>query len=165
MNMPEGYATRLSRTLTMSPDPVVYTSDATWQAERRAVFAATWQYVGDARKLTRTGDHLAASFAGYRVIVVRQADGSLKGFYNICRHRAAPVIETDGYGRSAVLTCPYHRWAYGLDGGLLCFLNLSSIHRTGFVEHQCDVHGDAFGRHRHSESFEPYFKEGGLLLV
>ena len=136
MNMPEGYGTRLSRTLTMSPDPVVYASDATWQAERRTVFAATWQYVGDARKLTLTGDHLAASFAGYRVIGVRQADGSLEGFHNICRHRAAPVIETDGYGRSAVLTCPYHRWAYGLDGGLRTTPEFGEV--AGF---RCEDHG------------------------
>ena len=118
MNMPEGYGTRLARTLTLSPDPAVYTSAETWKEERRSVFAATWQYIGDARSLARMGDHLAASFAGYRVLVVRQADGSLKGFHNVCRHRAAPVVENDGFGRSAVLTCPYHRWAYGLDGGL-----------------------------------------------
>lgn len=118
MNMPEGYATRLARKLTLSPDPKVYVDPAVYEAERRAIFARTWQYVGDARSLSRSGDHVAASFAGYRVVVVRQADGALKAFHNMCRHRAAAVVHEDGYGRSAVLTCPYHRWAYGLDGSL-----------------------------------------------
>jgi choline monooxygenase len=136
MNMPEGYGTRLARTLTMSPDPAIYTSQETWQAERAQVFAASWQYVGDARSLARTGDHLASSFAGYRVLVVRQSDGGLKAFHNICRHRAAPVVETDGYARSAVLTCPYHRWAYGLDGGLRTTPEFGDV--AGF---RCEDHG------------------------
>ena len=118
MNMPEGYAAKLARKPVMSPDPKVYVSAETYEAERRNVFARTWQYVGDARSLGKTGDRVAATFAGFRVVVVRQSDGSLKGFHNMCRHRAAAVVHEDGYGRSAVLTCPYHRWAYGLDGAL-----------------------------------------------
>ena len=136
MNMPEVYATKLARTLTISPDPAIYTSAETWRAERTAVFASTWQYIGDARSLTRTGDHLAAGFAGYRVLVVRQADGDLRGFHNVCRHRAAPIVENDGYGRSAVLTCPYHRWAYGLDGGLRTTPEFGEV--AGF---RCEDHG------------------------
>jgi len=136
VNMPEGYDVRLANTLTLSPDPAVYVRPETYAAERTAIFASTWQYVGDARSLTRTGDHLAASFAGYRVLVVRQSDGSLKGFHNMCRHRAAPIVETDGYGRSAVLTCPYHRWAYGLDGGLRTTPEFGEV--QGF---RCEDHG------------------------
>jgi len=112
------YAGKLSETLTLSPHPSVYVSAETYERERREVFARTWQYVGDARSLQRTGDHVAATFAGYRVVVVRQSDGRLKGFHNMCRHRAAAVVPEDGYGRAGVLTCPYHRWAYGLDGSL-----------------------------------------------
>ena len=64
MNMPEGYATKLARKPVMSPDPKVYVSAETYEAERRNVFARTWQYVGDARSLGKAGDRVAATFAG-----------------------------------------------------------------------------------------------------
>ena len=51
MNMPEGYAAKLARKPQMSPDPKVYVSAETYEAERRGIFAATWQYVSDARSL------------------------------------------------------------------------------------------------------------------
>jgi len=58
------------------------------------------------------------SVAGYPLIVVRGEDGVLRGFHNVCRHRAGPLAD-DGEGKCAgALVCRYHGWKYALDGRL-----------------------------------------------
>ena len=64
------------------------------------------------------GSTPTADLGGVPVAVVRQADGSLRGFVNVCRHRGAPVIAHDGPPRPR-LSCPYHGWVYDLDGALV----------------------------------------------
>src|SRR5947209_6588711 len=50
-------------------------------------------------------------------VVVRDADGSLRGFVNVCRHRGSTlVLEERGCKKS--IQCHYHAWTYGLDGSL-----------------------------------------------
>ena len=55
--------------------------------------------------------------AGEPVVIVRGSDGSLRAFYNVCRHHAAAVV-TQPCGHAEILQCPYHGWKYGLDGSL-----------------------------------------------
>jgi choline monooxygenase len=47
---------------------------------------------------------------------VRDGDGTLRGFANVCRHRAHQVMS--GSGTCTSMQCPYHAWTYGLDGSL-----------------------------------------------
>jgi choline monooxygenase len=56
--------------------------------------------------------------AGLPVLLVRDRDGVLRGFLNVCRHRAAPLCESGDEGGGAALRCPYHAWLYRLDGSL-----------------------------------------------
>ena len=63
------------------------------------------------------GDFVATRLAGEPIVVVRGADGTLRAFYNVCRHHAAAVV-TQPCGQAAILQCPYHGWKYGLDGSL-----------------------------------------------
>ncbi len=67
--------------------------------------------------LTGIGDYIARPVGGVPVIVVRDRDGSLRGFRNACRHRGM-TLTRDGAGCARVFTCGYHGWAYGLDGAL-----------------------------------------------
>ncbi|HVM53434.1 MAG TPA: aromatic ring-hydroxylating dioxygenase subunit alpha, partial [Acidimicrobiales bacterium] len=73
--------------------------------------------------------------AGVPVLVVRQEDGSLKAFLNVCRHRGAKV-ELDDCGRRNGFTCPYHAWSYKVDG---------TLHRVPYVETFGDVGEAASG--------------------
>jgi choline monooxygenase len=66
-----------------------YRDPALFQRERHDIFAREWLLYGRSDQLPKAGDFLAATMIGYPVIVVRQADGSLRGFHNVCRHRAA----------------------------------------------------------------------------
>ena len=94
-----------------------YTDPRFHELDRDAVFAATWQYVADARQLARPGDHIvAADVAEQPIIVVRGADGTLRAFYNVCRHRGGPLAMKDG--NADMLICKYHGWTYRLDGML-----------------------------------------------
>jgi choline monooxygenase len=85
--------------------------------ERRAVFGNTWQMVGRVDQLREPGRFITADVAGEPVVVVRGADGSLRGFFNVCRHHAT-IVATQPEGSCGVLRCPYHGWTYDLDGRL-----------------------------------------------
>ncbi|HKB03465.1 MAG TPA: SRPBCC family protein [Gemmataceae bacterium] len=94
-----------------------YTSSEVAATERVAVFGATWQMVGRAAQVTDPGSYLTADVAGEPVLVVRGDDGVLRAFFNVCRHRAAPLL-TDACGTATKLRCRYHGWTYDLAGKL-----------------------------------------------
>lgn len=85
--------------------------------EREHVFARSWQLVAGVSQLADAGDHVVAEIAETPILVVRGNDGVLRGFVNVCRHRAGPLATCDGRGAKA-LRCRYHGWTYGLDGAL-----------------------------------------------
>jgi choline monooxygenase len=94
-----------------------YRDESSDQLDRRAVFARSWQLMGPASRLGALGDHVVGEIAGVPVIVVCGEDGRLRGFHNVCRHRAGPLATCDGTGARR-LRCRYHGWTYGLDGRL-----------------------------------------------
>jgi choline monooxygenase len=94
-----------------------YTDPAVLARERDRVFARTWQPVGRLELLHRPCDYLTGEIAGEPVVIVRDGGGGLRGFYNVCRHRAGSVAE--GCGRRQTLQCSYHGWTYALDGRLV----------------------------------------------
>src|SRR5205823_11998333 len=93
-----------------------YIDEAVYRRERDRIFARTWQLVARADELSRVGDLKPATILDEPILITRGVDGKLRGFYNVCRHRAAQVVVAKGNSRS--LQCPYHGWTYGLDGRL-----------------------------------------------
>src|SRR5262249_44105838 len=85
--------------------------------ERRVVFGDSWQAVGRAEQVADAGSFLTAEVAGEPILVVRDSDGVLRAFFNVCRHRAAPLL-TEPCGRTTKLRCRYHGWTYDLTGRL-----------------------------------------------
>ncbi|HEY1191826.1 MAG TPA: SRPBCC family protein [Gemmata sp.] len=94
-----------------------YTAPEVYALEREAVFARSWQVVGRAEQVARAGQYLTADITGEPVLVVRNEHGGLKGFFNVCRHRAARLC-TDECGTVTKLRCRYHGWTYDLSGNL-----------------------------------------------
>src|SRR5437870_1905692 len=87
------------------------TIPATWyfnpllaERERAAIFGKTWQVVGRIEQVAKPGDYLTANIAGEPILVVRGEDNMLRGFYNVCRHRAAPIL-SEPCGHAAKLRC------------------------------------------------------------
>lgn len=96
----------------------LYRDPQAWARERQGVFAAGWQFLGHENEAPNPGDYIAGEAGGWPVLAVRGADGALRGFHNVCRHRAGPLAE-DGRGNCGKeLTCKYHGWRYALDGRL-----------------------------------------------
>ncbi len=87
------------------------------EAEKRSIFAKSWQLAGRADQVREAGQFFTTTIADEPVLVVRGSDGELRAFSNVCRHRAGPVAK--GEGKRPVLQCGYHGWTYGLDGNLL----------------------------------------------
>src|SRR6201998_3079139 len=94
-----------------------YVDPRSAELERRNVCSKTWQLVARTNQLQSVGDFVSTRLAGEPVVIVRDAEGKLRAFYNVCRHHAAAVV-TQPCGHTAILQCPYHGWKYGLDGSL-----------------------------------------------
>jgi choline monooxygenase len=93
-----------------------YSDPAVLRLENERIFARSWQYAGRSELVAEPGSYLAC-FAGHvPVVVVRDGEGTLRAFVNVCRHRGHVVA--DGVGRRKSLQCPYHAWTYDLDGSL-----------------------------------------------
>jgi choline monooxygenase len=86
------------------------------EREKERVFGSTWQLVARADELQRVGDFVPATVLDEPIVITHGLDGQLRGFYNVCRHRAGQVALTRGNRKS--LQCRYHGWTYGLDGAL-----------------------------------------------
>ena len=93
-----------------------YVDPSVAQVEQRAVFRRAWQYAAHAGELPGPGTFHTTRAGDIPVVLVRDGDGALRGFVNVCRHRGHPVC--DGSGARETLQCPYHAWTYGLDGTL-----------------------------------------------
>ncbi len=99
-----------------TPPASWYVSPAFLEWERTRVFRRTWQAVGRLDQVKRPGDYFAGCLVDDPYVVLRDQDGTLRAFHNVCRHHAAQICE--GEGAVQELVCPYHGWAYRLDGRL-----------------------------------------------
>ncbi|GAB0115628.1 aromatic ring-hydroxylating oxygenase subunit alpha [Acidisoma sp. C75] len=96
-----------------------YRDPALFERERRDIFMREWLLFGRSDQLPEPGSFLTGTMLGLPIILLRQQDGSLKGFHNVCRHRAAMLTQEEcGTMPGGVVRCPYHSWTYTLDGGL-----------------------------------------------
>jgi len=93
-----------------------YTDPAWYAHEREAIFARSWQWVCHAEKLRAPGSYVTITIAERPILVVRDREGMLRAFYNVCKHRAHALLS--GEGETTRIMCPYHAWVYDLTGQL-----------------------------------------------
>ena len=94
-----------------------YTDPAHFELEKTRIFHRSWICVGHQCMAKEPGDYFVANVADQEVLVVRNHEGKLNAFFNVCRHRGHAVAS--GSGQCERIVCPYHAWAYDLDGRLL----------------------------------------------
>ena len=94
-----------------------YTSQEFFELEQEQFFPRTWMGVGFECDIPKPGDAMPIMVGKLPIILVRNKTGQIKAFHNVCRHRATLVLTEPGKGLTS-LTCPYHAWAYDLDGKL-----------------------------------------------
>ncbi len=112
--MAPGFESDPARSLT--PRAEFYTSPDLFRREVERIFHRSWNYACHAEALRQPGDYVTARIMEQSVILVRGKDGILRGFYNVCSHRAHELLK--GCGRTKVITCPYHAWSFHIDGRL-----------------------------------------------
>ena len=110
---------KASENLTLEPSlpRSAYWDPAFYAREQDAIFWNQWFYVGRSAELSDTGDYRVLDVAGESVILVRGHD-KLYAHLNFCRHRGSRLLCGQGTVRGSI-RCPYHTWAYALDGRLV----------------------------------------------
>ncbi|HXV57759.1 MAG TPA: aromatic ring-hydroxylating dioxygenase subunit alpha [Gaiellaceae bacterium] len=93
-----------------------YADGAIQRLEGERIFARSWQYAGRAELVASPGDFFTCLAGQIPLVVVRDLEGELRAFVNVCRHRGHLIAE--GEGNRKALQCPYHAWTYDLDGTL-----------------------------------------------
>jgi len=105
-----------------------YTSPEVFELERARLFHARWFCAARADAIARPRSYVVVDVAGESVIVLRDEQGLVRAFFNVCRHRGSRLC--DGAGRlQKAIRCPYHAWAYGLDGRLVATPNVAADER------------------------------------
>jgi phenylpropionate dioxygenase-like ring-hydroxylating dioxygenase large terminal subunit len=94
----------------------MYSSPEIYRLEQRHVFGKNWYYVGHISQLQGAGSYFTVEIAEQPLVILQNKSGELRGFFNICTHRAGPVAQDSG--KCTRLTCLYHAWNFDLDGNL-----------------------------------------------
>lgn len=122
-------------------DPSLYVDAGIAALDREAVFARSWHLAGHVSQVVEPGDFLVADTALAPLLIVRDNQGALRAFHNVCRHRAGPLALCDGKGAKA-LRCRYHGWTYTLEGLLRSAPDMMPLSDYGLDDtslHACRV--------------------------
>lgn len=96
--------------------PAAYRCADFYAIEQQQVWSRSWICVGYTQQLARAGDTLVTRLGDQSLLVTRGGDGTIRAFYNVCRHRGAELLREGG--SYPFFRCPYHAWGYDLDGSL-----------------------------------------------
>ena len=113
--------TRLPVDLASTLIPDAYSAPEFFRLEQEKVFTTGWVAVGCVSDVDGPGRCVVVEVAGRSIIVTRNRHGVLRGFHNVCRHRATRLLDDDAreVGRHQRIRCPYHSWTYDTDGACL----------------------------------------------
>ncbi len=96
----------------------LYTDPELLEHEQRLIFERTWQLAGHVSSLPKPGSYLTAGAGSQPVLVVRDEEGVLRAYRNVCRHRGSRLLSGSGQCKAAI-RCRYHGWTYRFDGTLI----------------------------------------------
>ena len=112
----------------------LYLSEELFALEQERLFARTWLYAGHASQVPNSGDFWSLELAGRPVMMVRQADGVVRVFYNRCAHKGSRLVTDESGNTGKFFRCPYHAWTYKLDGAPLAIPLKSGYEGTRLKE-------------------------------
>ncbi|MBE9178947.1 aromatic ring-hydroxylating dioxygenase subunit alpha [Oculatella sp. LEGE 06141] len=102
----------------------MYTSETVYRLEQERIFNKAWLYAGHISQLEQPGSYFTLTLAEQPLVIVMDAEGQLRGFFNVCPHRAGPVAIAQG--TCTRLTCQYHAWTFDLHGELKAVPHMES---------------------------------------
>ena len=114
-----------------------FVSEKIFEEERTKIFARQWVLVGHQSQIANAGDYFTAQVADESLIILRDQRSSIRGFYNVCRHRGTRLCQ-DSSGQIRAIQCPYHAWTYALDGRLIGAPHMDEV--PGFDKADYSLH-------------------------
>ena len=113
----------------------IYRDAEFFAREKEVVFRNSWQPVCHLSDIPRRGDFHTFEFLGESAVVIRGEHGGVRAFHNVCRHRAARLLDGPSGHCAGRITCPYHAWSYALDGRLVGVPNRDSFSGLDTASH------------------------------
>ena len=104
-----------------------YSDPAILEQEWEKIFRRSWIYIGREELWPEPGRFRTLAVGDENVLVMRDRDGRLRAFYNVCRHRGSRLCAAEEGALRAALQCPYHAWTYGWDGRLVGAPNTKDV--------------------------------------
>ena len=122
-----------------------YTSREFMQLEWDRIWTKIWLLGGLESDMPEAGDYISTEIGRESVLLVRQDDGTVRGFYNVCLHRGNR-LRPPGLGSADSFKCQYHHWEYNIDGAFKRIPDLETFPQgappcRGLVEVRCDTWG------------------------
>ena len=94
-----------------------YTDPAIFALEKARILQRFWQYVGYVEQVARPGDFFTSTLGDVPIVVLRDDEGAVRAFANVCRHRGSELV-LDRCGSRKTIQCHYHGWTWNLNGSL-----------------------------------------------
>jgi len=95
----------------------VYFSEEILGREIEEIFMKEWLIVGRAEECEKPGDYFTHKIGDEPIVVVKEKNGNIQAFANVCRHRGVQVAWNSG--NTKYFSCPYHGWVYDTSGRLV----------------------------------------------
>ena len=115
-----------------------YTSEAILAEERERIFARGWNCIGRVSSVANPGDFIVREIAGESIIILRDRDGALHAFFNVCRHRGTRLCREESGRLGETIQCSYHAWTYSIDGRLVGAPSMQDV--PGFEKAEYPLH-------------------------
>jgi Rieske 2Fe-2S family protein len=115
-----------------------YTDPAHFQREMEAIHFDMWLCAGRTKQIPNAGDYFLRQVANASIIIVRDQQGDVRAFHNVCRHRGTLLCKQEAGTFSGSIQCGYHAWTYNLDGALLRAPHMEKV--AGFCEADYPLH-------------------------
>src|SRR5687768_8337789 len=141
----------------------LYIDPEVFQLEMERLWSRTWIYVGHTSQVPQAGDFITLDIAAKPLMLVRQADGSVRVLMNRCAHKGTKLVYDFAGNAGKTLRCPYHAWTYRLDGTLLNIplkqgYEGTALRETGLAAVTHEVYrGFVFARLADGPGFREYF--------
>jgi Rieske 2Fe-2S family protein len=117
-----------------------YSHDEVYRADLERIWRVGWLFAGHSCEIPKAGDYFTLEVGPDSIAILRGADGVIRGFHNVCRHRGS-LICTESAGHAKKLVCPYHQWTYALDGSLIACRGMGDdFDKSQFSLKQVTVH-------------------------
>ena len=123
----------------MSLEQPFYVSREIFERDLERIVSRQWLFVDHVSSIPEEGDYITYELAGESIILIRDRAGEVRAFFNVCRHRGSRIC-LEAKGKRRTLTCPYHAWAWDLEGQLIAARNMpDGFDAADWPLHKCQV--------------------------